>query len=46
MNRDDVEIREYRPGDEQRILDTFNLVFREVCGPGFVRSGSSTASTR
>ncbi|MFY9342191.1 MAG: hypothetical protein WAT39_06870 [Planctomycetota bacterium] len=29
-------IRPYRPGDEQAILRTFNLVFREVCGPGFV----------
>jgi hypothetical protein len=36
MNRDDLEIRPYRPGDEQRILETFNLVFREVCGPTFV----------
>jgi hypothetical protein len=36
MNHDDLEIRAYRPGDEQRILDTFNLVFREACGPAFV----------
>ncbi len=33
---DDVEVRAYRPGDEQRILDTFNVVFRRECGPGFV----------
>lgn len=36
MIRDDVEIRPYQPGDEQRILDTFNLVFRQQCGAGFV----------
>jgi hypothetical protein len=36
MQPPDVEIRAYRPGDEQRILDTFNLVFRAACGPGFV----------
>ncbi|MBL8755947.1 MAG: hypothetical protein JNK15_21810 [Planctomycetes bacterium] len=36
MSRDDVEIRAYRPGDEHRILETFNLVFREVCGAGYV----------
>ncbi len=29
-------IRPYRPGDEHAILRTFNLVFREVCGPGYV----------
>lgn len=34
--QDDLEIRFYRPGDEARILETFNLVFREVCGPAFV----------
>jgi hypothetical protein len=33
---DDVEVRAYRPGDEQPILDTFNAVFRIECGPGFV----------
>ena len=32
----EVQIRPYRPGDEAAILATFNLVFREVCGPGFV----------
>jgi len=32
----DVSIRPYQPGDEDRILETFNLVFREVCGDGFV----------
>lgn len=31
----DLTIRPYRPGDEHRILETFNLVFREVCGPSF-----------
>ena len=36
MNDADVQIRPYRAGDEPRILDTFNLVFREACGPGFV----------
>ena len=29
-------IRWYEPGDEHAILRTFNLVFREVCGPGYV----------
>jgi Acetyltransferase (GNAT) domain len=32
----EVAIRWYRPGDEHAILQTFNLVFREVCGPGYV----------
>ena len=32
-------IRPYRPGDESAILSTFNLVFREVNGPGFVDRG-------
>ncbi|MBM4063278.1 MAG: hypothetical protein FJ265_19600 [Planctomycetes bacterium] len=36
MTLPDLTIRPYRPGDEERILETFNLVFREVCGPGFV----------
>lgn len=31
-----LTIRPYRSGDEQRILETFNLVFREVCGPDYV----------
>lgn len=31
-----VTIRPYRPGDEHAILATFNLVFRAVCGPGYV----------
>jgi hypothetical protein len=31
-----VTIRPYRPGDEHAILQTFNLVFREVCGPDYV----------
>ncbi len=36
MTIDDLEIRSYRAGDEEQILSTFNLVFREVCGPGYV----------
>jgi hypothetical protein len=36
MSEPEPEIRFYRPGDEHGILETFNLVFREVCGPGFV----------
>lgn len=36
MTIDDLEIRPYRDGDEHQILKTFNLVFREVCGPGYV----------
>jgi len=36
MSIEDLEIRSYRPGDEEQILATFNLVFREVCGPGYV----------
>lgn len=31
-----VTIRPYRPGDEQAILDTFNVVFRETNGEGYV----------
>lgn len=31
-----LTIRPYRAGDEHAILRTFNLVFREVCGPGYV----------
>lgn len=31
-----LTIRPYRPGDEHAILKTFNLVFREVCGPSYV----------
>ncbi len=30
------DIREYRPGDEPGILTSFNRVFREVCGEGYV----------
>lgn len=33
---DGITIRWYEPGDEHAILRTFNLVFREVCGPGYV----------
>lgn len=36
MSTPDFEIRPYRPGDEHAILKTFNLVFREVCGPDYV----------
>lgn len=32
----EVAIRWYRPGDEHAILQTFNLVFRDVCGPGYL----------
>ncbi|MBL8754248.1 MAG: hypothetical protein JNK15_13180 [Planctomycetes bacterium] len=32
----ELTIRGYQPGDEHQILATFNRVFREVCGPGFV----------
>ncbi len=31
-----VTIRPYQAGDEDKILETFNLVFREVCGPDYV----------
>lgn len=31
-----VVIRPYRDGDEGGIVDTFNRVFREVCGEGYV----------
>ncbi|MEO6593125.1 MAG: hypothetical protein ABIP94_00060 [Planctomycetota bacterium] len=31
-----LEIRPYRPGDEDAILRTFNQVFREVCGASYV----------
>ncbi|MCK5940507.1 MAG: GNAT family N-acetyltransferase, partial [Planctomycetes bacterium] len=31
-----LTIRPYAPGDETAILQTFNLVFREVCGPDYV----------
>jgi hypothetical protein len=33
---DGLEIRPYRDGDEAAILATFNLVFREVCGPSYI----------
>ncbi len=36
MSDDAPTIRFYRPGDEHAILATFNLVFREVCGPTYV----------
>jgi len=36
MSLPELTIRPYRPGDEERILQTFNLVFREVCGEGYV----------
>jgi hypothetical protein len=31
-----LEVRTYLPGDEDAILATFNLVFREECGDAFV----------
>lgn len=31
----DVTIRPYQPGDEAGIVRSFNVVFREVCGPGY-----------
>jgi hypothetical protein len=31
-----LTIRPYQHGDEHQILKTFNLVFREVCGPDYV----------
>ena len=31
-----LTIRLYQDGDEHKILETFNLVFREVCGPEYV----------
>jgi hypothetical protein len=31
-----LTIRAYQPGDEEKILETFNLVFREVCGESYV----------
>jgi len=36
MNYPDLTIRPYRNGDEEQILATFNLVFREVCGEDYV----------
>lgn len=36
MAAGDPTIRFYEPGDERAILATFNLVFREVCGPTYV----------
>ncbi len=36
MTESELTIRPYRPGDEHAILQTFNLVFREVCGPTYV----------
>jgi hypothetical protein len=36
MSAGELQIRAYAPGDEHAILRTFNRVFREVCGPGFV----------
>lgn len=36
MSERQLTIRPYQPGDEERILETFNLVFREICGEGYV----------
>jgi len=33
---DELTLRPYRSGDEVGILASFNLVFREVCGPSYV----------
>ncbi len=33
---EELTFRGYRPGDEEAILETFNVVFREVCGESFV----------
>lgn len=35
MSGGPITIRPYRPGDEEAILASFNLVFRQVCGPDF-----------
>lgn len=32
----EVSIRFYRPGDEHKILETFNTVFQQECGEGYV----------
>ena len=32
----DFTIRPYQAGDEGAIVESFNLVFREVCGDGYV----------
>ena len=34
--RSDISVRPYRPGDEAEILTSFNTVFRQVCGDGYV----------
>ena len=36
MNQVEYDIRPYRSGDEPGILASFNRVFREVCGEGYV----------
>ncbi|MFO1051674.1 MAG: hypothetical protein U1F36_05635 [Planctomycetota bacterium] len=36
MSAPEYDIRPYRSGDEVGILASFNRVFREVCGPGYV----------
>ena len=33
---EDLAVRPYQPGDEHAILAAFNLVFREICGPGYI----------
>ncbi|MCA8973751.1 MAG: GNAT family N-acetyltransferase, partial [Planctomycetes bacterium] len=35
MESSSLQVRRYLPGDESNILDTFNLVFRQECGPAF-----------
>ena len=32
----DLTIRSYQPGDEDAILESFNRVFGEICGEGYV----------
>ncbi len=36
-----LQYRPFEPGDEERILETFNLTFRQVCGQGYVDRGSA-----
>jgi hypothetical protein len=35
-----LRYRPFEPSDEERILETFNLTFRQVCGEGYVDRGS------
>lgn len=38
----DLTIRSYQPGDEEAILTSFNRVFGEVCGEGYVDRDMAT----